>query len=469
MSNSQQAWLADRAARDRFALRNEDSMRDPAVVRAAIKALQTRDMVEALGRDAKDDRRNGIRAAINETDGRTVAIAFAYHPGRVWDDVVRALNPYMPWSTLLDLYEELLAVVRTSELPGLSIGGLRSIQAYLQRQRWLLYAAAFAKPAPAWLGLEQRERQGEPHQLAANARQARLEWMEILEDLDSYPLLQAQIDPVAEVVLITQRQLDASVLSGNDDPPGAVDRDAWSQVIRGHLLPRFVLGTTWQVTWRLAGWPARAATSVAAIAAALAVTVIVAQAASLRPYGLLIGAGLAGLAYVAIVVSVGFDRVASWPWLLRQPAGAAIGLIALIGLDADWWSRSSPRGMWFAAVGGAALMLAATGYVVIEAANHGVQHRLRRVSAVVAMGLLHSVLVAGVGLGMLIPAFAHDGDTLAQCWAGDSCEAVSPTWLLVSTAAAWSFAAGVFSQVLWDDQPFTAPLSHLRWSRGVRS
>ena len=27
-------------------------------------------------------------------------------------------------------------------------------------------------------------------------------------------------------------------------------------------------------------------------------------------------------------------------------------------------------------------------------------------------------------------------------------------------------AAGVFSQILWDDRPITAPLAHLRWRRG---
>ena len=468
-SDPRQAWLDDREARDRFALRDEGSLRDATVVRDAITALHEHGILSALRQGGRTQRRQAIREVLDRPEGRLVAIALAYHPGRVWDEVPRGLNLAMPWSALLDLYEELLVVVRTSERLGLSAGGWRSIQAYLRRQRWLLYAAAFADPAPAWLDPEQRERQGDPRQLAARAQQARLEWLEILDDLDSYPLLQAQIDPVAEATLVTERQLDPSVLSGGSAPVSAADRDAWSQVVREQLLPRFVLGTTWRVTWRLADWPARAATITAAIAATLAVLVIVAQAVGPRPYGLQIGAGLAGLAYLAIVISVCFDRTASWPWLLRQPASAAIGLIVLVGLGGDWWSRSSARAMGFAAVGGAALLLAAAGYLIIEAANHGVQHRLRRVGAVVAMGLMHAILVAGVGVGVLLPAFTSGGDTLAQCWTGGPCEDVGPAWMLISTTAAWSFAAGVFGQVLWDDQPFTAPLSHLRWRRGARS
>ena len=34
---------------------------------------------------------------------------------------------------------------------------------------------------------------------------------------------------------------------------------------------------------------------------------------------------------------------------------------------------------------------------------------------------------------------------------------------ILLAATFWCLAAGVFSQILWDDQPITAPLSHRRW------
>jgi hypothetical protein len=35
--------------------------------------------------------------------------------------------------------------------------------------------------------------------------------------------------------------------------------------------------------------------------------------------------------------------------------------------------------------------------------------------------------------------------------------------MLLVLAAAWCLAVGVFSQILWDDRPITAPLAHLSW------
>jgi hypothetical protein len=38
--------------------------------------------------------------------------------------------------------------------------------------------------------------------------------------------------------------------------------------------------------------------------------------------------------------------------------------------------------------------------------------------------------------------------------------------LRVLLATAWCLAVGVFSQILWDDRPITAPLAHLSWRSG---
>ena len=38
--------------------------------------------------------------------------------------------------------------------------------------------------------------------------------------------------------------------------------------------------------------------------------------------------------------------------------------------------------------------------------------------------------------------------------------------MVLLLATAWCLAVGVFSQILWDDRPITAPLAHLSWRSG---
>jgi hypothetical protein len=95
--------------------------------------------------------------------------------------------------------------------------------------------------------------------------------------------------------------------------------------------------------------------------------------------------------------------------------------------------------------------------------------RAWRPLAVAGFGYLHALMVSVIGLRFLLPEFAPrpvSGPQLSCWWQASGCGAAAlPSWLLVLTAASWGFAAAVFLQIIWDDQPVTAPLAHVSWHR----
>jgi hypothetical protein len=113
----------------------------------------------------------------------------------------------------------------------------------------------------------------------------------------------------------------------------------------------------------------------------------------------------------------------------------------------------------------------------VEAAGHGIGgvRRLWRPVVVGVFGFLHAIMVSLIGLRFLVPVFSQK-PYLSCWWAAQRCGAPAtagtpawaglPPWLLILLAASWSFAGGVFLQILWDDQPVTAPLAHVNWRRG---
>jgi hypothetical protein len=165
--------------------------------------------------------------------------------------------------------------------------------------------------------------------------------------------------------------------------------------------------------------------------------------------------GLVGLGVVLL------GRIWAAQWLLRLPAAGAVGLLVLVTLPPAWWQ--TPRTGWVPPV---VLVLAAYGYLVAEARNHGVgpvAAPLRSMGvAFVAAG--HAVLVSLIGLVIVAPSYVDDGGGLARLWR-DGADSVPRSVLVL--AAAWCAAVGVFAQILWEDRPVTAPLAHLRW-RGER-
>ncbi|WP_131745454.1 hypothetical protein [Frankia sp. Cppng1_Ct_nod] len=149
-------------------------------------------------------------------------------------------------------------------------------------------------------------------------------------------------------------------------------------------------------------------------------------------------------------------------WCLRLPAGAALGMVALISLDDTW---AHPDTWTWPVVASVVVLAVAGGYLTLEAQGHGVpggRILAGRVLAVAGLGLAHAVGVAALVLAAVVPAVTPD---LAHKLAGPG--AASPAELLM-LAASVGLAAGVLLQILWDDRPVTYPLTHLPWRGRAR-
>ncbi|MER7011663.1 hypothetical protein ABT324_09580 [Saccharopolyspora sp. NPDC000359] len=188
-----------------------------------------------------------------------------------------------------------------------------------------------------------------------------------------------------------------------------------------------------------------------------------------------VGLLLSGLLIGALLLPSGWDALL----LLRLPATVAAGTAAVLALTPRWWA--SPNGWKSAVVVAAAALL----YLVLESRLHNEQRwpAVRRGFLVGITGLSYSFLISFVVLGFVAPAVAEHGECLSGLWNQPawqprhltpectkalgmwpdtqvSGEAAAPAGaLLVLTG--WSFAIGTALQLLWDDQPVTAPLGRL--------
>ncbi len=317
------------------------------------------------------------------------------------------------------------------------------------------------------------------HLLVAHGQAARRTWLTCLNEYQDHPLL-SQAEPAEledELRVLAFRH--ATPRRGGRRPrqarfgaplglsvrplaePAALtaeDRSVLADVTDRHLLPRLDLGAVSLLALRGNGRSWRRSRSVLAVLAVLAGLAAVGCAAWLRlPWAiaaaaacyLLIGAGMLVLP-------------ASWGamWLLRMPAAAAVGIIALVGfLPGGWLAKATPPRAGPAI---AVLVLVSFGYLVIEARNHGVAAgaALGRALAVTVIGAVHALMVSLIGLVLVTPAFVSSGGQLAKLWHSPG-YGHAGTELVLATA--WCLAVGVFSQILWDDRPITAPLAHLSW------
>ncbi len=412
-------------------------------------------------------------------------LLFAYFPARVLSGLPDEITDYYRWSTLVELYEawsELICAGRFTVVDERSrrIGG-----AYLARTRWLLLSLPFR---PGWEGripaLSLARVDDGSGRIVTLARQARGDWLATLGQIDDYPQLKQDIAVedearVIAVLPITRQRLAAAnpELNLEVSPPGAAAADRAGAEVTGYvisrlLLPLFALGQVWRIVYGSAGWGPRL-TGGAAIAVCLTAMALL-TAGFIRPAsGLLTWAALAAIAwYVIIAVGGAADPATAWPWLLRQPASAAVGLLALVFAPPDWWHDSGRA--WHVALW-AVLLLAGTGlgYLYFEAGGQDVRgpRRAWRPPLVAAFGYLHAVMVSVIGLRFLLPEFAPrplSAPRQLSCWwqaPGCGPDAL-PGWLIVLAAASWSFAAAVFLQIIWDDQPVTAPIAHVSWHRG---
>lgn len=337
------------------------------------------------------------------------------------------------------------------------------------RRRDTRASSGGTKPPPGW-GIIAVRALGHRswHLLAAECQKARREWLRFLGTYESHPFLASAHPPEFEEELRAlvfsrsrfSRLLGISVLHlGDAADLTAEDKAVLGEVTELHFLPRFDLISTAAVACRQ-DQPGRVAGRVVTGAAALA-----AGAATVVCAALLLISQAAWLAALCLVIVLAgimvFGRGWAAPWLLRFPAAAAIGVIALISLSPGAWIAAPPGG-WRAAV---VLSLAAYGYLVVEARNHRVAGRalLIRSLGVALVGAVYSLMVALIGLVYVGPAFAGRGAAITALWDNRS---YSHAGLALWLTASWCLAVGVFSQILWDDRPITAPLAHLSWRGG---
>jgi len=304
------------------------------------------------------------------------------------------------------------------------------------------------------------------HLLVARCREARAAWRGYLDTYQSYPLL-SQARPgelereLRALVLRCNRRLSGPLGLPVDGlqvraPLTAEDRTLIGDTVERHLLPRFELLTAVRLSLsdHRRGWSAvRWLISLAAVAAA--VTALV-RAASLNGRS----AVAAAVIFYLLICAGMLVFPAQWGmmWLLRMPAAATVGLVLLIPFLPGGWLRTPPGG-WAAVL---ALAGASFGYLLIEVRNHGGSPgaALGRAILVTAIGAVHALMVSLIGLIVVAPAFVADGRDLRSLWAAP---AYGTTGMALALAAAWCLAVGVFSQILWDDRPITAPLAHLSW------
>jgi len=301
--------------------------------------------------------------------------------------------------------------------------------------------------------------------LVARSQEARREWLHCLDSYQSHPLLaQATQDEFEnELWALAFRRghfaspLGLSVRPLNQNAPlTAEDKTVLDEVTDRHLLPRFDVASTVTVATydHRSGYLAtRAAAGIlvalAGMTAAVCAGLLLVRLATLIAIG----------CYALIVMGVWvFGPGWAAPWLLRFPAASAVGVIALISLSPGGWITAPPGG-WHAVL---ALVIASLGYLIVEARNHGVAGLalLWRSLAVAVIGTVHALMVSLIGLVLVAPAFVQDGQAITGLWHHPG---YGRAGMAIALAAAWCLTVGVFSQILWDDRPITAPLAHLSW------
>jgi hypothetical protein len=312
------------------------------------------------------------------------------------------------------------------------------------------------------------------HLLVARAVDARRTWLGCLDAYQSHPLL-AQAEPgelEQELAALIFRQPQTGLSWRSATPLGlpvrplaetapltTADKGFVAEVADRHLLPRFALSSVIRLALSDDGprhSRARMLPGLVAVLAVLAAAAAVGLTAGLLVHDATIAAIVFYLLLCVGVVAFGPDWANAW--LLRMPAASAVGVIALVSFLPGDWLRSLADG-WLAAL---ALGFVSFGYLVMEVRNHGVAPgaSVRRALAVVGVGAVHALLVSLIGLVIVAPAFVASGPQFAALWRHPGYRHAG---LLLVLATAWCLAVGVFSQILWDDRPITAPLAHLSW------
>jgi hypothetical protein len=423
-----------------------------------------------LGSPARE--RIGLWADLIDTEAdRETFGLFAYSPAATLTRFASQIPKMRRWSTLVELYEAWSQLAAGGRLGIVEERGRSVSLAYFTRTRWLLLSLPFRAGAGECISpLDLNRIDDGSGRIVTLALQARDDWLGVLGRIDDFPRLKRDIDIEDEAEAIATLQITRAG-RGEDDPEADMARPEVMRYAVGRvLLPRFALPRVWRIVWGSADRTASLLTVCAVLVCAAAVALLL--AGLIQPSGrlLTVAAFLAVAWYGLLAFTAVVYPPAAWPWLMRQPASAAVGMLGLAVIPPDWW-HDDGHTLRVAAWAAVLLGVAGLGYLYLEASSHDVRgwRRAWRPAAVAAFGYLHAVMVSVIGLRFLLPEFSPRParPPYLSCWwhtAGCGPEAL-PVWLLLLLAASWAFAAGVFLQIIWDDQPVTAPLAHVSWRR----
>ncbi|MFE9243640.1 hypothetical protein [Nocardiopsis sp. NPDC006938] len=310
--------------------------------------------------------------------------------------------------------------------------------------------------------------------------------------------------PLILAAPIRLEKSDASPRKGEGLQTPPADQAVVEWAVEHHLLPRFALREARVATIGKSDpllWATLVLTAVTFVAAIISLSPPFPPSNWISSVPSLYLSLITGALVYAMIAWGTLSRGRTWamPMMLRLPAAATLGMIVLIALPPHWWMRMTSIleivPLVFLTLG------VCFGYLLLEARNHntgpakerktGDHTRSRpeveregrstsrtmaaRAALVLAIGLVHSFLVALLGLGVVAPVFSQEGEQLAMILqnpgtsvvldppATGSEDSVPCPLAILLAATVWCLAAGVFSQILWDDQPVTAPLGHRRW------
>lgn len=476
---SQQAWQDEAAGTISVNGGSEDGVKLAREARTLLLTGESRRRIGSIADMPPRDRADGWADMIREVASRETFLLFAYFPAQVLTSFSPGLEEIDRWSTLVDMYEAWSRSVADRSLNVIEEGGHHIGAAFLTRARWLLLSLPFRI---GWDGripeLDLERIDDGSGRILTLAAQARDEWLAVLGQIDDYPRLKQDIDvedearAIASLEITRRRLAEANPGLNLQAAPGpdTADAEIMRYAVSRLLLPRFAVSRVWRVVYGSAGWPIRRATDLAALlcvaALALLLVGLADPASGLLPFAPFLAVAWYGL----LALTAAIHPPAAWPWLMRQPASAAVGMLGLAVTPPDWW-HDDGHALHAAAWAAVLLGAAGLGYLYLEASSHDVRglRRAWRPPAIAAFGYLHAVMVSVIGLRFLLPEFAQRParpPSLSCWWHAAGCgPAALPPWLLVLVAASWSFAAGVFLQIIWDDQPVTAPLAHVSWRR----
>ena len=220
-----------------------------------------------------------------------------------------------------------------------------------------------------------------------------------------------------------------------------------------HLLPRYDLARTWTLSRDLyRRWTWLTATLVTALLAASPLLLW------LGPGGaharLAWAARASGLALATLVLAaVNGAPAVVYPYCLRLPAGAAVGMVAvlstgsILNVTPAWWQVLTPIGVLF-------------GYVAFEARQHNAHQVSARAAAVAVLGLLYGIAVASLALSIVSPSFPVPGSTGQLGWGN-----VHDLLAIVAFRGAVAVLTGTLLQVLWSDRTIASPLDRITWRK----